>query len=629
MAARQVRSPLVALALSLLPLLPLLAVVPTLVATDPSVQSEASVSGYNNAVAYQVALAWLVVVAVVWWRRGGDVVPIPPARLDPSPLPARQRWLERLAIAGTLTLALWPWALAPRGSYLEDTIFLNAAHRLVAGLVPYRDFEFLYGPLMIVPLGPWMRLTGFSLESYFGFLLLTELAGWMAVVAFLQRVAPQTRARVWALAVIGVLLVNPALGVNYAPLRRVLPLAALLVLTFDPRRLSAPAGVVLGVALAYSHDTAMAAGVAAAALYAVLLRTEGLAYVRGPVLAFGVAAVATWSALSLLLLGPAVVDYVREARTLLARFSAGEAAFRFYWTANAVAAFALIVGGVAVVARGLASAGRGAVLAWGDRFLLVAVVATVVQLKGGLNRADVWHLCGGVLPLVVAFTVPLPRAAFQWTVAEGRALTAALLVMCATYAFGQLPLAAYVARGWLEGWRAPSPPVVTAFASAAPALEPRRLSPQPDRMALARYFAAPERQGALVYFYGTLWGLGPWVGVTHRAAINDDFLYSDERGRRVADWLDEARVPYVVMTADAEARLLGHPEGADEFARRLQPSLVKTVGAWLSSVHFTAVEIEMPLQDARWRRLVGDTLRARYARDTVIGSYVVWRRTTP
>ncbi|MCC6989092.1 MAG: hypothetical protein IT181_08855, partial [Acidobacteria bacterium] len=264
------------------------------------------------------------------------------------------------------------------------------------------------------------------------------------------------------------------------------------------------------------------------------------------------------------------------------------------------------------------------------RWFLAALVATIVQLKSGLNRADVWHLCGGVLPLAAAFALPLPRTLVRWTPAEGRAVVVGLALLGATNLIGQAPLASYALRGWVDGWSAPRVAAAAPIDTEAPAIEPARAYPHPPLVDLARYFADPARRGQAVYFYGTLWGIGPRIGVPKRDPNNDNFLYSDERGARVGRWLDAAQVPWVVMTAEAEARLFAR-DGANplaEFERRVEPSLVKTFGAWTSSVHFTALEVEMPLQDARWRRVVGETIRRAYTRETVIGEYVVLRRTT-
>jgi hypothetical protein len=248
-----------ALLVSILPLVPLLVWVPTLVPVDASVQSEATAQGYNSTVAYQVAAGWCAVVFAAWWSLGRRLVSDAPA-LPPStapPVPRARRWLERGARRFTAGSA---WALAPRGTYIEDAIFVNAAHRMLAGLAPFRDFEFLYGPLMVVPLAPWMRLTGFSLESYYGYLLLTELAGWLALLVFLQRVAPASRLRLAILALAAALLINPLLGLNHAVLRRLLPIAALLVSAPRAPR-PRPRRRLLGVALL--HDTATAAGLGA------------------------------------------------------------------------------------------------------------------------------------------------------------------------------------------------------------------------------------------------------------------------------------------------------------------------------------------------------------------------------
>ncbi|MCC6992524.1 MAG: hypothetical protein IT181_26205, partial [Acidobacteria bacterium] len=152
-------------------------------------------------------------------------------------------------------------------------------------------------------------------------------------------------------------------------------------------------------------------------------------------------------------------------------------------------------------------------------------------------------LCGGVLPLAAAFALPLPRTIVRWTPAEGRAVVVGLALLGATNLIGQAPLASYALRGWLAGWSAPRVAAAAPIATEAPAIEPVRAYPHQPLVDLARYFAEPARRGQAVYFYGTLWGIGPRIGVPKRDPNNDDFLYSDERGARVGRWLDDARVP--------------------------------------------------------------------------------------
>jgi hypothetical protein len=99
-------------------------------------------------------------------------------------------------------------------------------------------------------------------------------------------------------------------------------------------------------------------------MFALVAWQEGVARVWRPVITFGVTAVATWLGLGVLLMGGGFADYLREAQTLVTRFSAGEAAFRFYWTVNAVAVFTLIVAAVAFAARGLAARAGAAPASW-------------------------------------------------------------------------------------------------------------------------------------------------------------------------------------------------------------------------------------------------------------------------
>ena len=52
----------------------------------------------------------------------------------------------------------------------------------------------------------------------------------------------------------------------------------------------------------------------------------------------------------------------------------------------------------------------------------------------------------------------------------------------------------------------------------------------------------------------------------------------------------------------------------------------KWVASWLSSVHFAATQVEDPLREERWRRLVGEYIKAHYSPVARFGAFVVLTR---
>lgn len=617
--------------------IPLLLVVPTMIASDPTILSAAAAEGYNTGVAYRVAVVWAligIVSALLAGRRGmlGESAPIATDARDIELTPAR-RWIERLVVALVVMLLLWPPFLARYGPFIEDNIFTNALHRMHGGMMPYRDFEFLYGPLMLVSASWWTRLVGYSLESYYAWLLLLEVVQYVVLVALLQRLVPEFRARVLIFLAIAVLLANPLLGLNYNGIRRLLPLAALLLLSRDPTstRRAIVAGIMLGLGVAYAHDFGLVALVASAGLFGLLwLRAPSLALFRTAAL-LGTVAIATWLLVASLLLGDAFPVYLSDTRSLVTRFSAGEAGFRFYWTANSLAGFALLSLAGVLVGRGIAHWRERAPI-WGDSFFVVATIATLLSLKSGLNRSDVWHLDGALFPLAIAFLLPLPRSAFAWSAKEGRVATMLLAAFALTYALGNAPTAAYAGAGLARGAKdvlAGVPPDrgACAPARAAPCIESERSSGREEFKALGAWLAEPAQRGRRLMLYGELWGIGPRIGAYKRDHLNDDFIYDDARGLRAGQWLTEVPDALVAIDSGWYARLFA-PPGADTIGATapFTPSIVKSASVWLASVHYRGVVVERPLAELRWRRTVGATVRREFAFDRRFGKLVVLRR---
>ncbi|HEY2804484.1 MAG TPA: hypothetical protein VGI92_01375, partial [Gemmatimonadales bacterium] len=610
--------------------IPLLIFVPALAHSDVSVISAATVEGYNTGLAYRAALAWsaLGLAAVVLAVLGGwlPAEPIDAAAPEAGPSPAR-RWLERGVVLVLTLMVFAPPLLARHGPYIEDPVFLTALHRMTGGQVPYRDFEFLYGPLMLYPAYFWIRLTGYSMRHYYQYLALLEAVQGVILIAVLQRFLPRFRTRLPVFLALALLLANPLLGLNYNGFRRLLPAGALLILARSPgsRRNVLGVGALLGLAIAYSHDYGLVALVSAAAFLGLLWMRRPSLRAIGDATLLGVTAIACWLLVSGLLLGSGFPAYIADTRGLVARFSAGEAGFRFYWTLNSLAGFALL--SLALVTLGGLLARRREPLSWGDGFFVCMTVATLLALKSGLNRSDVWHLDGALFFLTLPFLAGLPMNLASWSRPTRRLAATLVGIVAVTCAIGNAPSAAYMAEGWMAGLRetfAAAPPAPARFPTAAPMIEYERSQPRSDVLALSAYLAQPDHWGHPVLFYGALWGLGEMVGVYKRDHLNDDFIYANERGRAVADWLLAQSDPLVVIDREWYDRLYA-PAGADTVSRAIpfRTSAVKSAGEWLASVHYRGLVTERRLTELRWRRTVGLAVRGAFTAQQRFGRFVV------
>jgi len=618
--------------------LPVLVIVPTLFPTDPTVLSAAGLEGYSTVWAYRSAVVWSVVTLALaafatrvgWLDLEFDDTYVR-SGTHAATMTARTKWVERGIVALIVVVALWPPFLSRYGPFIEDTIFATALHRMQGGMVPYRDFEFLYGPLMLVPASWFMSAVGYSLEHYYIYLTTIEVVQYVLIVALLQSLIPERRTRLVVFVILVGLLANPLLGLNYNGVRRLLPLGTLLLLTRDPRSLprAAIAAVLLGLSVAYAHDYSLGAAFASAGLYVAMFVRKPSRELVVPALAFGVISVATWLSVSYLLLGDGFPSYISDTRGLVARFSAGEAGFRFYWTANAAAAFALLALGLVIAGRGIAH--RLELSEWGDRFFLTAVLATFLALKSGLNRSDVWHLDGAFFAVCVAFLLPLPRRVMRWSSSTQNIATTLAGVVSVTHLLGNAPTAAYIAEGWVKGFRDARAGLVTTTACAAqavaPCIENEKSHPREALVAVGAYLAEPAQRGQRVLLYGELWGAGQRMGVYKRDHLNDDFIYDDARGIAVGEWINEPADALVVMAKPWYERLYA-PPGADTIGAKapFTPSIVKTAGEYLASVHYRGVVVERPLAELRWRRTVGVRVRERFALDRTFGDLVVLRR---
>lgn len=605
----------------------LLVTVPRWIPPQSSGLSAAAADGYNTDAAFWAVLAWSLVGILFFANRHRRTAPqdtLPP----PAPAgPGRTQWLEILVVFALFAGAYFPPFLARHAPFSEDQYFLTVLQRMHCGQVPYRDFAFLYGPLMIYPVWGWAQVFGYSMTSYFAYLATFEGAQFALLVAVLQRVLPDRRSRYVVLLVVLPFLLDTLLGFNWNAMRRMIPVFVALLVSLRPydRLALGSAAAVLGLHLAYSHDYAFGALAAVLGMYGLsFLRGDGWRAVRaGALVACGSALV--WLAVAWLLLGVDLVAYIEHAREVVRKMSAGHANFTFYWTANSLALFGLLALACMAMGRGLLQP-RSQPLATGDRMLAVALGYAIVVLKSGLNRCDLWHLDAAFLVLIFAFLIPLPTALFRLHGGEPR-IAFALVVACSlTYVIGIAPTGSHYAIRYLKGFvdvvatRESEPRDV---ATRTVCLELERSEPRPHLVAMARLLARDDLASRPVYFYCRAWHLAPFVGVCPIGYGLDDLLYSEDQ-RPAAEELRAHPDALVVTRRDDYERLYGGKDAASSPPTR-EPDLtaMQEIGRWLATAHYDSKPLEEWVKCREHDRRIGVVIRSRYQMLGEFKDYIV------
>lgn len=629
------RGPLLWIA-ALVCLIPALGWLPYRFPPGAGTASASAAVGYGNGAAFGIAASWCLLVVAVFalaerrgWLGAGNAsaaIPVPPLASGAVP------WRELTFVLAAFVLLYFPPFLARTGPFVEDSYFLTALHRMDGGLVPYRDLETVYGPLMLYLPHFWVQgFGGYSAVAYYGFLATLEALSFGVLFWLVGQHHRGFTARWLAFAVLGVFLFNTLLGISWNGGRRILPLWILWNAATAPRdRLRiAAGGVGLGVLLAWSHDFA---ALTVAGLGAMTLLTAWSERAFAPILrlvAQGALAGVLWLALSALLLGDALPDYLGHAVFSAGRF-AREASFPFYWTGHSLATFGFLGLGFALAGSTLA---RRAELASGDRLLIGAAAYALLALSSGLNRADMWHLASVPLPLLLFFLAPLPRVRCADTVRLRRVAFVLIGLQVLTYAPAMLPSGSYYAAGLLRGAR----DVLTGVPLAAPNMVARDPTISRERtevpgavVELAAWLASPEVRDRPVLFYGWLWGLDKIVGVRKIGFPTDDFLLSDEYGLDLRRQLEAQPSSLVILRAPdvewLEAGLAGQPRALPDI---WPDSPTKRVLRWLSTIHYLGGPLELEQKSARWERTVGRWLVSEWDQIAEFGDYRVFARPPP
>lgn len=598
----------------------LLVTLPRWIPPASDVFSAAAVEGYNTSVAHLSVLIWSIAGLVFFARNNSAEHLHAPQRNEEL---GSLIWWELAVVAVLFSAAFFPEFLASYAPYGEDQYFLAALHRMSCGQVPFKDFEFLYGPLMLYPIWEWMKVFGVSATSYFGMLSVAEGLTFAVVLAVLQLFIRDRRYRWLAFLILLPFLFNTLLGFSYNGLRKLVPIFAVFMVAhrpFDIRNQMA-ASILLGLHLAYSLEYAIAGIAAMTGMYALCFFAGERGRVIKALLLLGSSTALVWALAILVMVGSSLGDYVSATFRILDVMSSGHAAFPFYWTLNSLALFGLLALSCIVVGSGLSRL-RTKDIGTGDRLFLAAIIYALVLLKSGLTRADLWHLIGPFLFLIFVFLTVKSGNCFRVSNRQRQIAMVLLVIGSLTHLVGVAPTGSLYAAGYVRGaldYVAGSPEKVRVRARAT-IFETERSEPREEYIELAEYLASSEKQSKPVLFYGRTWHMGPVIGVCKTQFPLDDIMYNERTEPAVA-FLEQNPDSLIVMEKRAFARLFQGDDEVPEF----DLTLTKKIGRILSTIHYDYRETEWNLQNAARDAATGRYVSERYEIDAEFGDVVLLR----
>ena len=588
----------------------LVAVVPVLLPPDPTLPNVAARSGYNTDVAYLVIAAWSVAGLVFFTLAGrlGWLQPVTDpdaARSSPAPPSLLRGWLPCLAVGLLASLLYWPAFLARYGTYIEDSYFLTVLLRMQCGQLPYRDFEFLYGPLMIYPAHYWMNLWGFSMHSYFALLAFLQGAFFAIALRLFQRHVPNVRERYLAFLVFVPFVLDTLTGLNYIGWRVLPAVLAMVMVASRPHKTGASltAAILTGLQLTYSYEYGAIAMIAVLLMYAAVFAGDRKTAVALPAVVFAVGSLATGMVVTLLLTGESFSDYISAtARTLAYAQQTGMGNFRFYWTLNSLALFGLLSVAVAVIGTGLAHI-RRIPMNHNDRLLLVSTLFALGSLKIAIQRADIWHITLPFIPLLLALLWRSPRQLFVIGRFTQRAIWLLILVAATTRTIGLMPTGSAMVAGLLRGAQdvLQGKPAEGTVNTRTYCLQSERTHHDPDHVELGELLNSPPLKNRPVVFYGGVWWLGIRAGVCPGGYASYDVMYADSY-RPLRDYVHANRDALVVMDVSTYQQLY---ENALPEAQVAETSMTKRLASWLSSIHYQQKQAEKEIKFELWKQNLG------------------------
>jgi hypothetical protein len=392
--------------------------------------------GFNNGVSF---LVYLICVPLMAFVTGGLLQ----VQRGVNP---RQAGSGRLAdkvaavvIASHVALFAALYAYKGRFVFGESLYFQSLLYRMSTGEVPYVDFSFYYGPLMLYPSYWLSRVAGLDL-AYGIWFIATYVVGLIFLYVALRVILVQERTRAFWFVLLALGLFNPLTGVNVTFTRYLFPsmvfLAAAGFVLRGGRARGALASALLAAAVAYSFEVAaLSIGAVVLVWFAfafgtLMLRMAGLARGHSQV---PPASVSTVRAIALLAIGGCLsaafflfVDPtgqgLRTYPAIAESYSGGAHNVPIYPHLPFIALAAITVVTLAIVVR----------LAWrglGDEVTLGVAAYSLVALmaqRAAFGAAEPSHFAFFGLPM---FCLALYMSGFLSDPQAARTCLAAVLVV--------------------------------------------------------------------------------------------------------------------------------------------------------------------------------------------------------
>lgn len=386
-----------------------------------AILSDSAVVGFNNGAATLAVGATLMALlgTRLAFARPGDRSECGPLLEAPAPTGHAERIVLPICIAISVMVVVGWWRFIPSSYFGEAAYFLPRLDMMMLGLRPYRDFDYGYGPGLLLFPAALHRCSGGSVPidtAYIATVAGHHAVGLAMAAALLRRLAGSDGVRAGILLFVAAASLNITLGVIYTPLRFMY--AAWASLAFDRATRDGPSwgrspaacllslgGWLLSPDVGLGTSAALAAGILFESratpgetmrrLLAVGAAPAGLLAIHGPHL-LGLLVAFGGGALNLPLLpAPYVLAFLGSTVAVI----------------PALGAVALRGGRLAPLTASLA-------------------VALGMAIPGALGRCDPGHVISSGLPLLVV------ALAWSWSGTDGRKRTAALvaaLVMLATH----------------------------------------------------------------------------------------------------------------------------------------------------------------------------------------------------
>ena len=366
--------------------------------------SASALLGFNNTLSYALyipllaAVAWILSTFIRWPE--GGVFAVPEVLL---PFPTKRAWG---VFAGHAALFGMLYSFKGQFVFSEALYFQHTAYRVFSGETPYVGFNYLYGPATIYPpalLAQIISLPAAYALYYVGVYLLGLYALYVALKWF--GFDGNRADTLFLLLAVG--FFNPLAGLNYTPLRHLLPLLAVIAtwsyVVRGTRQWLLASALIVWLAIMYSPDMgAVALGgvlLAGGASFAAtrFFRRRPTNSGPGAVGVLAVLAVTAVLTVAVFATMPDPVSSLMEYVAIVTRLAGGGSNTPVQPSLPLASLIALtaVTGGAAIAAF----RARGVVQ---DIVLLTVLVATLGALqRAAFAKPDILHLAFVGLPMFV------------------------------------------------------------------------------------------------------------------------------------------------------------------------------------------------------------------------------------